>query len=118
MFANAVKFGCQSPNEIHSYLLPIIMKFYNNVAVVGNNIYLKEFDNGKRKRYKVEYKPTLYVKGNSKSTWHTLIGEPVEPLKFDSIKEAREFVKMNDGVSNFPVYGNTQYQYAFISDEY
>jgi DNA polymerase elongation subunit (family B) len=93
-------------------------KFYTNSQVSGNNILLKEIDNGKRKRRKIPYKPTLYVPGNDKSTWHTLTGEPVEPLKFDSIKEAREFVKSNEGVTNYPLYGNTQYQYAFISDEY
>jgi len=94
------------------------MKFYTNCQVSGNKILLKEFDNGKRKRYKIDYKPTLYVSSNKLSEWNTLRGEPVEPLKFDSIKEAREFVKTNEEVDNFPLFGNTQFQYAFLADEY
>lgn len=94
------------------------MKFYTNAQVLGNNILLKEFNNGKRTRTRIEYSPTLYVNGNKKSTWHTLAGDPVEPIRFDSIKDAREFVKMNADVPDYPLYGNTQYQYAFISDEY
>ena len=92
-------------------------KYYTNCQVSGNNILLKEIDNGERKRYKVEYKPTLYAPSTKNSKYHTLTGESVEPLKFDSIKEAREFVKTNEG-TGYPLYGNTQYQYAFIADEY
>jgi DNA polymerase elongation subunit (family B) len=94
------------------------MKFYTNAQVSGNTILLKEFYNGKRKRYRVEYQPTLYVNGKPDSTWHTLTGEPVEPLKFESIKEAREFVKTNTDIPDYPLYGNTQFQYSFIADEY
>ena len=85
---------------------------------MGNHICLKEVDNGVRKKYKVEYAPTLYVPGNSKSKFKTLEGAPAEPMKFGSIKECREFLKMHEGVPDWQVYGNTQYQYAFISDEY
>jgi DNA polymerase elongation subunit (family B) len=93
-------------------------RFYTNCQCIGNNIFLKEVDNGKRKKYKVEYKPTLFVNGNKKSKWHTLVGDPVEPLVFDSIREARDFVKTNNEVPDYPLYGNTQYQYAFIADTY
>jgi DNA polymerase elongation subunit (family B) len=95
-----------------------LSRFYTNCQVLGNNILVKEFNNGKRKRYKVEYKPTLYVPGDNLSTWYNLHGEPVKPLQFDCIKEAREFVKTNADVDNFTLYGNTQFQYAFIADEY
>jgi len=39
-------------------------------------------------------------------------------MKFDTMYEAREFVKKYDGVPNFKIYGHTQFEYAFISDEY
>jgi len=93
-------------------------RVYTNCQVSGNQILLKEIEDGKRKRYRVDYKPTLYVSGKPNSTWHTLSGLPVEPLQFGSIKEAREFVKMNGEVKDYPLYGNTMFQYAFISDEY
>jgi DNA polymerase elongation subunit (family B) len=93
-------------------------KFYTNVQCSGNKILVKEVVDGKRRRFDVPYKPTLYVQGNKNSQFHTLDDAPVEPLKFDSIKEAREFLKINEGVQDYPIYGNTQYQYAYIADNY
>ena len=39
-------------------------------------------------------------------------------MKFDSIREARDFVKRYDEVSNFKIYGQTRYEYAFIADNH
>lgn len=94
------------------------MRFYTNFHLSGNNILLKEVDNGSRKKYKVQYQPKLYVPGNKKSTFHTLNGDPVEEIQFEGVREARNFTKENEGVPNFEIYGNTMYQYAFIGDEY
>jgi DNA polymerase elongation subunit (family B) len=38
-------------------------------------------------------------------------------MKFESIREARDFVKRYEEVSNFKIYGQTRYEYAFIADE-
>jgi DNA polymerase elongation subunit (family B) len=43
------------------------------------------------------------------------MGENLEGVKFPSIKEARDFVQQYKEVSNFPIYGNTNYGYQFIS---
>ena len=43
------------------------------------------------------------------------MGESLEGVKFPSIKEARDFVQQYKEVSNFPIYGNTNYGYQFIS---
>jgi DNA polymerase elongation subunit (family B) len=94
------------------------MKFYTNVCCYGSNVLLKEFDNGKRKRYRIKYHPTLYVPGKSNSEWHTLVGDPVEPIHFNEIKEAREFIKDHAENDQYPIYGNSQFQYSFIAEEY
>lgn len=94
------------------------MRFYTNCQVLGNNILLKEVDNGQRKRYKVEYQPKLFVETKKSSKWKTLTGTSVEPLQFSDMREAREFVRTNEGVPNFKIYGNTTYQYPFIADTY
>jgi DNA polymerase elongation subunit (family B) len=39
-------------------------------------------------------------------------------MKFESIREARDFVKRYEGVENFKIFGNSSYQYAFIADEF
>jgi len=94
------------------------MKFYTNVCCYGSNVLLKEFDNGKRKRYRIKYHPALYVPGKSNSEWHTLVGDPVEPIHFNEIKEAREFIKDHAENDQYPIYGNSQFQYSFIAEEY
>ena len=90
--------------------------FYTNVAVVGDNVLYRGVKEGKRVRQKIRYKPKLFVRSNKQTRWQTLKGEPVEEMPFDSIRDAREFVKQYDGVSNFTIYGNTRYDYSFISD--
>lgn len=89
--------------------------------MVGDNILYRGVKDGKRIRQKIKYKPKLYVKnhkGNKPTKWTTIKKEPVEEMIFPSIREARDFVKTYEDVSNFPIYGNTRYDYAFISDMY
>jgi len=39
-------------------------------------------------------------------------------MNFDTIREARDFVKRYEEVANFKIYGNTRYEYAFIADTF
>jgi DNA polymerase elongation subunit (family B) len=39
-------------------------------------------------------------------------------MTFDTIREARDFVKRYEDVANFKIYGNTRYEYAFIADNF
>jgi DNA polymerase elongation subunit (family B) len=39
-------------------------------------------------------------------------------MTFDTIREARDFVKRYEDVSNFQIFGNTRYEYAFIADSF
>ena len=94
------------------------MRFYTNVQTVGDNVLLKAFEDGKRIKIKEKYKPTLYVRGNKNSKFRALSGEPLEPIQFDTMKEAREFVRTNEGVADYPIYGNTAFQYPFIAERY
>jgi DNA polymerase elongation subunit (family B) len=89
--------------------------FYTNVHQSGNFIYVRETGGDK---YKVEYNPTLYIPSNEDTGVYSLDGVSVEPMKMGSIREAREFIKQYDGVDNFQVFGQTQWQYAWISDTY
>ena len=95
------------------------MKFYTNCQCIRSQIYLREVVNGKRVRRKVKYQPTLFLPSNDVSEKHkTLDGRPVSPMKFSSIREARDFVNSYKDVENFEIFGNTYYQYTFIGDEY
>ena len=93
------------------------MKYYTNVACVGNNILYRGVKNNRRVKLKVAYTPTLFLPSKKETAWKTLDGEFLEPMEFESIREARDFVKRYEDVENFKIFGNSSYQYAFIADE-
>jgi DNA polymerase elongation subunit (family B) len=99
-------------------------KFYTNVAIRGNRILHRGYENGKPFAEEDVYKPTLFIlskhqiPSSGKSGWKSLDGRPVEPMLLDSIDSAREFIEKYSDVSSFPIFGNTDYVYQFIGDEY
>jgi len=93
-------------------------KYYTNISVQGNNILYRGVKNGRRVKEKIPYSPTLFLLSNKPSEYKTLFNEPVEPMKFESIREARDFVKKYDDISNFKIYGMDRYEYAFIADNH
>ena len=95
------------------------MTFYTNVQNWGGKIHYRGIDkNGKHFKSKLDYNPTLYVPSPKPTEFTTLDGDYVAPMECGSIKEAREFIKKYDGVENFSIYGNTNYHYCFISDNF
>ena len=91
--------------------------FYINVIQHGNQLLVREFDNGKRVNRKVPFQPTLFVSSQRKSKWKTLSGSNVEPVKFKSIKDARNFLNMHQDTPGV-VHGLDNYQYVYIGDKY
>jgi len=92
-------------------------KYYTNVASVGNNILYRGVKDGRRVKLKIAYTPTLFLPSKKQTKFTSLDGEYLEPMKFESIREARDFVNRYEGVENFRIYGNNSYAYAFIADE-
>ncbi len=90
--------------------------FYTNVSVLGNNILYRGVRDGKRVRGKIEYRPTLYVPSKKPTEYRTLHGDYVDTVRPGGLRDCREFVDKYKDVSGFTIYGNTNYQYAFISD--
>ena len=64
--------------------------------------------------------PTLFVRAPAKtqSDWVALDGTPVAPIKFNSMREAKEFAEKYEDVENFSIYGNTNYIAQFIAEEF
>lgn len=92
--------------------------YYTNVICQGNNILYRGVKNGRRYSTKIEYSPTLFLLSNKESKWKNLRGENLEPISFEGIKEARNFVKQYSDVENFKIFGNSQFQYAYIADNF
>ena len=91
------------------------MLFYTNVFARGNYVYFRGFKDGKRVNQKIPFQPTFYVRSPKDTGFKTLWGENLDKVKFSSINEAKDFVKQYKDVSNFPIYGNYNYAYQFIS---
>ena len=94
------------------------MKYYTNVAIYGNNILYRGVNNGRRVRMKIQYTPKFFLPSKKGTEYKSLFGEPLEPMKFEGIKDAREFMKRYEEVSNFKIYGQERFEYAFIADEH
>ena len=82
------------------------MKFYTSVEQAGNRLLVRGYENGNRYSVRVPFNPTLYLPTKNYSEWRTLEGDCVEPHKFGSITEARDFVKQYKEVEDFEIYGN------------
>ena len=93
------------------------MKFYTHVAQWGNQLLVRAVENGVRSSFKVKYEPTLYVPVKKETGWKTLEGQNVNPMKFLTIKEAKEFVETYQSQPHL-VCGLTQFPYTYIAEKY
>ena len=93
------------------------MKFYTNVAVRGDKIYVRGISNGKPIEFVEHYKPYLFV-AKKDGFYRTLDGRAVDKIQFESIRDAKDFVENYKDVSNFEYYGLTNFQYVFMYDHY
>ena len=93
------------------------MKFYTNVEQAGNRLLVRGYENGNRYSVRVPFNPTLFLPSKNYSEWKTLEGECVEPHKFGSITEARDFVKRYREVPEFEIHGNTRFLYQYIVEK-
>lgn len=94
------------------------MRFYTNVSRYGNQLLYRGYENGRRVQSKVKYKPTLFVSTSKESSWKSIDGVPVAPVKFDSMRDAKEWITINSDVAGRKIFGNTKYHYAFINEHF
>lgn len=96
------------------------MAFYTSVNRYGSSIlYCGYNDNGVRIEKRVPFKPTLFLKSKNKNTdWVALDGTPVEPMEFETMRTASDFIKQYSDVEQFKVYGNTNYVHQYITQTF
>ena len=94
------------------------MNFYTSVNRYGNSILYRGVENGERVAKKVPFMPTLFVNSSHETGWFNLQNQPVMPKTFDTMRDARDFIKQYEGVDNFTVYGTTNYVTQFINDRF
>ena len=92
--------------------------FYTNIQLAGNTILYRGYENGKKVQSRTHFLPTLFVTSNKEEQFKTLDGENVKPIKFESPREARDFIQKYEGVQGFKVYGYERFVYQFIAQEF
>ena len=91
------------------------MIFYTSVVPYGNKLLYRGYEKGNRVAYKVPYKPSLFLPDEN-GDWTSMDGHRVSPIKFDSIKEYRDFISQYSEVDNFKMYGDINPVSQFIQE--
>lgn len=98
------------------------MYFYTYAQCLGNNILVRGYKNGHPFVEKVKFKPTLFIpsrKETHEEGWLSLYdSKPLEPMKFDDIKDAKNFCERYADVEGMEVHGFQRWQYQFINEEF
>ena len=94
------------------------MNFYTSVNRYGNSILYRGIEDGERVAKKVKYMPTLFVNATHETGWYNLQNQPVLPKTFDTMRDAKDFIKQYEGVDNYTVYGTTNYVTQYINDRF
>ena len=79
------------------------MKFYTSVNQYGNNILVRGINNGHVVQDRIPFKPSLYVPSKDKGTAKSLFGKSLAEIKFESINEAKDYVKRYSEVDGFEI---------------
>ena len=95
------------------------MKFYTSVLPYRGKLLVRGINqDGSHKKFRIPYKPSLFIPTQKESKYKTLDGRNVDKVTFDSISATKRWIEEYKGVSNFEYFGNTRYQYPFIADEF
>ena len=93
--------------------------FYTSVERYGNNILWRGYENGRQFARKVKFQPTLYYPAKTETKFRSLIGEKyLEPKKFETMSDAKDYLERYKDVSGFDIYGNSNYTAQFIQEKY
>jgi DNA polymerase elongation subunit (family B) len=85
----------------------------------GNNILWRGYENGRRFSKKVKFEPTLYQPAKDKTEYTSLLDNRyVQPKRFESMAETKDYLERYKDVSGFDIYGNTNYVTQFIQEKY
>lgn len=94
------------------------MRYYTNVQCLGNSIVYREINDGVRVKKRVSYSPSFFIPSPTKTEYTTLHNKYVKKLKFDNIRSSRDFLNQYKNCENFEFFGNSRFEYTYISDNY
>lgn len=91
--------------------------FYTNAFCRGSRLFIRGYRDGAKFKDIIQYEPTLYVGKPAGYDTHLkafISEQPVEEIKFESIRDARDFVKKYEDVEGFKIFGNTNYVNQYV----
>jgi len=96
------------------------MKFYTNVTAHGNKILVRGYDDGERFYDELYYKPYLFLPSprRAPSEYKSIKGIPLVKRNFNSIKDAKNFLKEFEEVDNQDIYGLSSFVHTYIFDNF
>lgn len=96
------------------------MKFYTNVSQIGNFIYHRWIEDGKRKEAYTDFVDIdLYTPTNEETPYKTFFtGQNLKQTSFAKIRDAKQFINDYSDVSNMEIHGNRNWWAQFIAKEY
>tara|TARA_B110000444_G_scaffold207080_1_gene200906 strand:- start:6674 stop:9181 length:2508 start_codon:yes stop_codon:yes gene_type:complete len=95
------------------------MDFYTNVCRTRDKILAIGYQNGKKQKLSVSYRPNHFIPSKKGSTpYKALDGRPLDVVNLDSMGGARKFKEKYQGIDGFEVHGYDRYVYTYISDKF
>lgn len=97
------------------------MQYYTNVYQRGNALYVRGVDSGRRYNEKVDFRPTLWVKGKVKDAsdkWQTLDGQTVFAIQPGSIYDCKAYIDQYKDVHGFEIYESPGHAYQYIAETF
>jgi|LauGreDrversion4_1035100.scaffolds.fasta_scaffold13189_3 DNA polymerase elongation subunit (family B) len=94
------------------------MKFYTSAHQYGSKILVRGVHNGVRFNRREDFSPVLYVKSKEEGVHKSLYGDNLQPVEFESNNDAKEFIQTYGEVDNFPIYGQTNFGYQYITHKF
>lgn len=94
--------------------------FYTSFFSHKNQIYVRGYDsNLKRFQNVIDYTPYLFVNSKSQNaTYRDVYGNSYEKMNFDSIYDAKDYLRRNSSVSNVSIGGLNKFEYVYINDQF
>ena len=93
--------------------------FYTSVERSSNMILWRGYENNRRFSRKIKYEPSLFIPTKENTEYKSLIENiPVKSKQFETMNDAKDYVERYKEVSNFQVYGNTNFVQQFIQEKY
>lgn len=98
------------------------MRFYTDCFRRGNQLFLTGYEDGNKFRKKIKYEPHLFVRSDDPmvAPFQSVNGDPLKPLYFDTMSDARKWTSEFSDVSNFKkeFWGSERWVYNFLHEDF